>query len=26
MLMRCWAMLRDDKSWQYKLATGTVKP
>ena len=26
MLMRCWAMLRDNKSWQYKIATGTVKP
>ena len=26
MLMRCWAMLRDNKSWQYKVATATVKP
>ena len=26
LLMRCWAMLRDNKSWQYKIAAATVKP
>ncbi len=26
MLMRCWAMLRDNKSWQYRIAAGTVNP